>query len=202
MESTRRIRTIFDSPITIVGVQAEPLCASANSCESRPRKGGDMNLELLDFAEKAGYENMRGHLAHAETLAKEASTTITLLLAGTGGALAYAVRWFDDGPKSPAVWGAVVVAFWLACLSTLLVLKCLRVVSTEMLYNEPMNLYKPELNLPMPEAREWELKNLQDRIQLMKLRNRPIAVWLDRLRIAAAFTPLPFIVVAGSAAYL
>lgn len=160
------------------------------------------NIDLLDFAEKAGYENLRGHLAHAETLAKEAITTATLLLAGTGGALTYAIKWFDQKPAGPAVWGAVATTFWLAGLSALLVIRCLRTVRTEMLYNEPMNLYKPDLNLTLVEARRWELENLQQRIGLTKERNKPIARWLDRIRIAAAATPIVFLAAAVLAAYL
>lgn len=158
--------------------------------------------ELLDFAEKAGYENLKGHLAHTETLAKETTTTLTLLLAGTGAALGYAVKWFEPGPAAPSVWAAAVVCLWLATLGVILTLRCLRVVKTEMLYNEPMNLYKPELNLPMLDARHWELLNLQERISLTKARNRPISVWLDRIRLAASATPLIFLIAAGLAACL
>ncbi|NKE66861.1 hypothetical protein RAMLITH_13610 [Ramlibacter sp. RBP-2] len=160
------------------------------------------NSDLLDLAEKAGYENLRGHLAHAETLAREATSTATLLLAGTGGALTYAIRWFDTTPASPAVWGAVATTAWLATLSATLVIRCLRTVRTEMLYNEPLNLYKPDLNIGLTEARRWELENLQDRITLTKTRNKPIARWLDRVRIAAAATPLVFLGAAALGAYL
>ncbi len=160
-----------------------------------------MNTELLDFAEKSGYENMRGHLAHAETLAKDAANMMTVVLAGTGGALAYAVKWFESEAKLPSTWGAAVVVIWLACIGIVLVFKCLRTKKTPMLYNEPMHLYKPELKLSIYEARQWELKNLQERIDQIKVRNLRDALWIDRLRIAAAMTPLPFIIAAAAAAY-
>ncbi len=152
-----------------------------------------VNEQFLELAEKAGFENLKAHLAHAETLSKDASTTLTVLLAGTGGALAYTVKWFEAAAMRPILWGAVATTVWLACLSALLVLQCVRTVRTEMLYNEPMNLYKPELGLPILEARYWELANVQARITSTKARNRPIALWLDRIRIAAAASPLTFL---------
>jgi len=46
--------------------------------------------ELLDYVKKAGAENLEFSLQNAETLAKEANTTLAVLLAGMGGAMAVA----------------------------------------------------------------------------------------------------------------
>ena len=43
--------------------------------------------DLIDWAEKSGLENLRFRLQNAETLAKEASSTLTILLAGMGGSI-------------------------------------------------------------------------------------------------------------------
>jgi len=50
---------------------------------------------LLDYAESAGLENLRNHLVAADSLSKEANTTLTILLAGSAGSLAYAVKLFE-----------------------------------------------------------------------------------------------------------
>ncbi len=42
---------------------------------------------VLDWAEKAGIENMKDHVNNADLILKQASTLLTLLLSGAGAAL-------------------------------------------------------------------------------------------------------------------
>ena len=48
--------------------------------------------DVLSRAEADGYENMKGRLETAQWIAGQAATTLTVLLAGIGGSLAYAVE--------------------------------------------------------------------------------------------------------------
>ncbi|MCB1895980.1 MAG: hypothetical protein H6945_20215 [Zoogloeaceae bacterium] len=57
--------------------------------------------ELLDWVEKTGQENLDFRLENAETLARESNTTLTILLAGIGGTLAYAAKGLDGKPSPP-----------------------------------------------------------------------------------------------------
>lgn len=45
--------------------------------------------KLLELVERATYENLREHIGNADLIRKEANTTMALLLAGAGAALAY-----------------------------------------------------------------------------------------------------------------
>jgi len=98
--------------------------------------------ELLEWAENAGLENLRFRLQNAEALAKEAATTLTVLGAGMGGALAYAVKGFEKQPASALAIGAGVLAVWLMFVGGLLVFFCMLTTSLPAPTNEPMNLIK------------------------------------------------------------
>ena len=171
--------------------------ATDDAADSRSKKS-----ELLDLAEKAGIENLKARIGSAEVLAKEAGNTITIVLAGMGGSLAYAVKLFEPGFVASSVWGAAAVCAWLALISGSLVTRCLLVGEIMPVYNEPKNLYQPALRLTVIEVREYELENIQARITQTIALNWYIAKWLNRLRQAAAATPLIFSIAVVLAASL
>ncbi|EWS61504.1 hypothetical protein Y694_00778 [Methylibium sp. T29-B] len=82
--------------------------------------------DLVTLAEEQGYEAMKGRLATAEWIAKQAEVTLTVLLAGIGGSLAFAVKLFEPGSSSLA-WAAAGVCAWLSALAFWLVVSCLMV---------------------------------------------------------------------------
>jgi hypothetical protein len=118
--------------------------------------------ELIDWAEKAGLENLRFILQNAETLSKEASSTLTALLAGMGGSLAYAVKGFEQTSLSPLAIGAVALAVWLMIAGCLLVIFCMLTTFLPAPTNEPRNLYQKKFTVEI--LREIELQNIQERI--------------------------------------
>ena len=61
--------------------------------------------KVLEWAEKHGTESIKTRFATAELIAKEAQTTLTVLLAGIGGSAAYASKLFEPGPASPLTVG-------------------------------------------------------------------------------------------------
>ncbi|WP_315136761.1 hypothetical protein [Achromobacter marplatensis] len=148
--------------------------------------------ELLDWVEKAAVENLRQHHQAADVLAKESATTLTVLLAGMAGALAYAAKAVEADawgwlPVSSAVFSAYLL---LLCLR--LVLKCLKIEDIPSVYNEPLNLLQPDLSLE--QIRRYELENAQQRINDAVARNNRVASALNRIRVAAILSPLVFLV--------
>lgn len=145
----------------------------------------------VEWAEKIGTENLKGRLAAGDFLLSQANTLLSFLLGGIGGAMIYGARIFNAAP-APIEWGAATVAIWLAAVAVILAAQCIITRSTPALYNEPMNVYKPELKLSEMAIRQFELENVQARINDAKARNSRIAAWLDRCRYAALATPLVF----------
>ncbi len=148
--------------------------------------------EVLDVAEKAGFENLKERLATGDVLLAQANTLLSLLLAGIGGALAMGRTVFDDAPSPIHVWGAASVAAYWSIVAVLLVARCIMTRQTQVLYNEPRNLYRPESGWSVLKLRRAELGLLQARIQATKTRNSLVAWWLDRCRIASALAPVVF----------
>lgn len=144
--------------------------------------------DLLVYAETAGMENIRRHMDAAGGLAKEANTTLTLLLAISSGALAYAVKLAGVAGAISLFATMVVVTAYLFCLSAVLVKTCLIIGEFPNPANEPMNLYQKGFSVE--QIREAELKNLQARIKQASQRNTVTAVWLNRVRLAATATPI------------
>ena len=82
--------------------------------------------DLLDWAEKSGLENIRFRLQNAETLAKEAVTTLTVLFAGMGAALAYGIKGLAAPHGLDALTvGAMGLAAWLMVLAGVLIAQCI-----------------------------------------------------------------------------
>jgi hypothetical protein len=143
-----------------------------------------------DWIEKAGIENLKGRIATADTLAKEAVTTLTVLLAGAGGAWAYAIRLLDEVATRGGV-AAVVAAVWLTLLSMFLVLRCLMISAIPAVYNQPGQLLKrPESGYSFDQWRLAELKNIEVRIKQAVRRNDEMAKRLNLVRALATSTPV------------
>jgi hypothetical protein len=151
--------------------------------------------EVLDYAEKAGLENLRFRLQNAETLAKEANTTLTILLAGIGGAMALSFKGFEQPHPLPSgmTIGAAGIAVWLMMVAAALVVFCMLSMDLPAPTNEPLNLFQPEFELD--KLRVVELRNLDARIKQVTARNHRVAAWLDRVRLLAIASPLVFLVI-------
>lgn len=147
--------------------------------------------ELLDWVEKAGMENIRFRLQITETLAKEAQTTLTVLLAGMGASLAYAIKGLESAEgMSAATSGAACLSVWLMIGAAVLIVQCIMTAPLYPPANEPKNLYQK--NYALDKLREFELLNMQASIDAIVARNHRVAAWLDRVRIWATASPLVF----------
>lgn len=153
---------------------------------------------LLLWAENAGIENLKQQKAASDLLRKEGTTTLTVLLAGATGVLAYAVK----GIETQVGWlmaGALAMSLFLYLLSAYLVQCVLRFQGFPAIYNEPLNLYQKDF--PLEVMREVELQNIQERIKQGSARNKIIFRRLNVVRTCAACSPLTFVLV-GGAVYL
>ncbi|NIF39552.1 hypothetical protein F3J14_01250 [Burkholderia sp. Tr-862] len=65
------------------------------------------------------------------------------------------------------------------------------------IYNEPRNIYQPKYSLE--DLKEAEVNDLQKRIDLAASSNAKVVKSLNRLRLAAAASPIVFIVFAAVA---
>jgi hypothetical protein len=149
--------------------------------------------ELLDWTEKAAQENLKFHLQNADNLAKEANTTLTVLLAALGAALAYTLKVFDAGTATAATAGAAGLTLYLTALCGLLVFKCMKIAPIPAPTNEPRNLYQKDFALDA--LREVELNNTQERIDQAVARNDGTTAWLNKVRVLAVLSPFIFAVV-------
>jgi len=147
--------------------------------------------EWFEWIEKAGIENMKLHHVSADNLAKDAATTLTVLLAGMGGSFTYAVKVFDTGTWNWLTVGATALTLWFAILGFYLVIKCLMATPIPQIYNEPANLSVSGIDFD--DVRRQELDNLQARINEAARRNRLIARQLNVVRRLAVSSPLIFI---------
>jgi len=145
--------------------------------------------ELRDWAEKAGYENLKERIESGNAIAAQAATTLTLVLAGMGGALAYAVRVFEPSPP-PTVVASAALCVWLMLIAALLVLKCINLAEAPMLYNQPNRLLLPGHTLA--DVRAGELVGLQERIWQQIDRNNGRSAWLNACRNLAICSPVVF----------
>jgi len=148
--------------------------------------------DLLDWTEKAAQENLKFHLQNADSLAKEANTTLTVLLAALGGVLAYALKLLDSGLISATLVSVAVLTLYLTALCSLLVFKCMKIAPIPAPTNEPKNLYQKDLALDR--LREVELDNIQSRIDQAVARNDGTTAWLNRVRVLAVLSPVIFAV--------
>lgn len=149
--------------------------------------------QLLDWAESAGLENLKFRLQNSETLAKDASTTLTMLIAGIGGTLAYVVKGLEAPQITAITYGLAALSLWLMIVATLLIVKCILTTSLETPTNEPKNLYQKDYDIEL--LRVVELDNIQLRIDRTTIRNAKVANWLDNCRIALVLSPVVFVVV-------
>lgn len=146
--------------------------------------------KILEWVEKQGQESLKARFATAEIVAKEAQTTLTVLLAGVGGSAAYGAKIFDSGTPGPVETAAAVVCVYLVALAVVLVVTCMRFKSYPALYQDPENLMHPAYSID--EIREEEVKNIGARITEAAGINAKRASRLNRLRIAIALSPFLF----------
>lgn len=141
--------------------------------------------EVLEWAEKAAIENLKFHGQCADALAREASTTLAVLLAGMGAALAHVIQALDRGSAGPLVGVSAALGLGLAVLGLLVVTRCMRIEALAAPTNEPGHLALPGFSVA--QLRRAELCNMQARILQAVARNERTTGWLNRARLWAVY---------------
>lgn len=141
--------------------------------------------DVLEWVEKAALGNLSGHLQVADTLAKDAATTLTILLAALSGAFGYSLS--ATGYQA----GAIGLTMYLFLLCVVLVTKCMMTGEFPATTNEPRNLMQEGFALAA--LRKVELRNFQVRIDKAAKRNASTAQWLNRVRLGAVCSPAIFV---------
>ncbi len=145
--------------------------------------------DVRAWAFECGYSNLKQRIDTGTVLVAQSATTLALLLAGLGAALAYGVRVFESRPGIVA-WGAAAVCVWMALLAAVLVAKCVNARPAPLLHTSPTNVLVPGATLRQIQA--GELQRLQERIKIQSEVNEARAMWLNRVRYGAVATPLVF----------
>lgn len=143
---------------------------------------------VLEWVEKQAQDSLRSRFETAGIVAKEAQTTLTVLLAGIGGTAAYAAKLLEAGPPTVLMIASAVVCCYLVVLAVLLVTQCMMLRSYPALFQQPKNLLQPLYTLT--ELREAELANLNERIEEAAKLNRERARRLNMIRVATALSPV------------
>lgn len=146
--------------------------------------------EILKWIEPQALESLKSRFQTAEILAREAQTTLTVLLAAIGGSAAYAAKILEDDPASSIEKAAAATCIYMIILALVLVYKCMMFRSYPAAYQDPINLMQP--NHTLHQLREAELKNIHDRITEAASINASRANSLNRIRFATALSPLIF----------
>lgn len=98
----------------------------------------------LEWAHAQAHENLKFRLATGDLLLAQANTLLTVLVVGIGGALSYAMQLAEAGPAKPAAWAAAAVVVWLCVVAVVLAFECVATRKSDVLGNEPDNIYVPE----------------------------------------------------------
>jgi hypothetical protein len=167
--------------------------ATENEGKQEAVPGPDWST-TLEWAEKSGLENLKTRHDTLGNLRKEASSTLTLLLAGLAGSLAYAAKLFEPGAAGPVAFGAGAVCIWLTGLALYLVFNAMLFLPVPAIYNEPKGLAQPEFTLD--ELRHESLNGLQERIDEIVKINDKLADVVNWTRALAAILPGIFVVAA------
>jgi hypothetical protein len=151
--------------------------------------------KTLEWVEKQGLESLKARFTTAELIAKEAQTTLTVILAGLGGSAAYAAKIFAPGASGPIEVAAAGVCIYLIALAVFLVLFCMMFQEYPALHQNPENLLHPDHSID--EIREEEVKNIGVRIKEAAAINAKRAAHLNKLRVLTALSPFVFAAIAA-----
>lgn len=155
-------------------------------------------MEKLDWIEDHAKANAAFQIGCAGAMERQASALLNLLLAGAGGALAYAVNLVEKGAPPWLQAGMTATALWLFAVAGAVLLG---VLWSRPIYgpgNDPRNLLLAK-EIDTGEARYFELENRQTCIDANRARNDSVGRQLNRCRAAAAVTPLAFAIGATAA---
>lgn len=159
-------------------------------------------MDLLDYVEAEAKLSAEFQIACRDAVLKEVNTTVAGLFGGGVGALAYAVGLSEKPTMQWAAWGMAGGGVYLLLVALGVVVLCLRTQEVLPPANDPGLLLDADELKCVGDAQGLEvlrranLRSKQRSIERNRTANARVAVWLDRLRLAALAVPLVFIAAA------
>lgn len=150
--------------------------------------------ERLKWAEDHGLRSLGEKFATADSMSKEAQTTLTYVLTGMGGTFVYIVPGLQR-PLDTVLMGTLFLCAHFVLLGLYLARETFFISDYPSPYQEPANLLeRPDLSLD--EIREGELANIAERLTESQDWINRKARAINRVRLGLILSPLAF--VAGS----
>jgi hypothetical protein len=146
-----------------------------------------------EYIQQEAAKNIAFHFECMECLQKESNNTLTFLYVVVAAAFSGAFKLFSSHGSKVLAGSLSILCAYLAFLAAYLVLKCLLARDAEAPANEPKNL-KIKSPYSSEEIQDFELENLQIRIDRTKERNEKTAKNLNRVRVLICISPLIFFV--------
>ena len=150
-------------------------------------------MDHREYIQQQSSRNMEFHLESLESLQKEANTTLTFLYVVISASFSAAVKLFIGPGSIVLAISLALLCFYLACLAAYLVLRCLMARNVEAPSNEPKNLKIPA-RYTAEAIQDFELENLQKKIDINRHRNEKTAFHLNLVRILICASPIVFII--------
>jgi hypothetical protein len=149
---------------------------------------------VVSWAEASGVEELKRRHATLDNLRKESAATLTVLLAGLGGSLAYASKIAEPGQAGPVAFGAAALCVYLTYLAGGVVLRCMLTRDIPAVSDLPKHMaQKGETLVALKLA---TIENQSDSIEEMAKINARVNSDLRTYRTLAVFSPVVFAVAA------
>lgn len=152
------------------------------------------NQELVDWVESNANESLKFSLGVTESLLKDATLLLNILLAGVGGSLAFLIPQLQAEKIQWLAYAIGASGIYLALVGALLLHKVIRTADLQTPGSLPSSLYQPEFSLV--EMKIAENENIEIKRGRALKRNTHMARWLDRCRYLTLATPVVFILTA------
>lgn len=131
-------------------------------------------------------------MQNMDNLQREAQNTLTFLYVVISASFSAALKLFVDGKLITLALAISGLCIYLTSLAVTLVFGCMMARAVKAPANEPKNL-KLKFPYTSEEIQEFELENLQNRIDFNRDRNHTTARRLNRVRVLICLSPVFFI---------
>lgn len=146
-----------------------------------------------EYIQQEAEKNMAFHMENMEGLQKESNTTLTFLFVVISTAFSAAVKLFSGHGSTALATSLAILCVYLTGVAVYLVFTCLWARDVFAPANEPKNLKIPE-GYTFEQIQDFELENLQVRIESNAGRNRKTAFHLNLVRLLICGSPFVFLV--------
>jgi hypothetical protein len=158
-------------------------------------------MNHLEYRQSEAAKNMDFHLQNMDNLQKDANTTLTFLYVVISASFSASVKLFADGNYPVLTVALACICLFLVASAIYLVIGCMMARPVKAPSNEPKNLKIPA-GYTSEEIQDFELDNLQERIEFNRDRNEESALRLNRVRIMICSSPVIFAVLLAVLALL